>query len=49
MRELGAATARLLFARIAGSEPVSAVLPSGVVIRASCGCEPPRDEEEEIR
>jgi LacI family transcriptional regulator len=47
MRELGAATARLLFARIAGSEPASAVLPSDVVIRASCGCEPPSDEEEE--
>jgi hypothetical protein len=47
MRELGAATARLLFERIAGEEPAAAVLASDVVIRASCGCEPLSDEEEE--
>ncbi len=49
MRELGATTARLLFERIAGGEPASAVLASGVVIRASCGCEPPTEDEEEVR
>jgi len=47
MRELGVATARLLFERIAGAEPAATVLASDVVIRASCGCEPLSDEEEE--
>ena len=49
MRELGATAARLLFERIAGGVPDSVVLASDVVIRASCGCEPPTEAEEDFR
>lgn len=49
MRELGAATARVLFERIAGGTPDSVVLSSDVVIRASCGCASPSSTEEEVR
>jgi LacI family transcriptional regulator len=47
IRELGATAARLLFERCAGRLPDSVVLASEVVIRASCGCEPHRDTQEE--
>ena len=47
MRELGATAARLLFERFAGALPDSVVLASHVVTRASCGCEPHSDIEEE--
>jgi LacI family transcriptional regulator len=47
MRELGATAARLLFERCAGRLPDSVVLASDVVIRASCGCEPHGDTQEE--
>lgn len=47
MRELGATAARLLFERCAGRLPDSVVLASDVVIRASCGCEPRHEQEEE--
>jgi LacI family transcriptional regulator len=49
MRELGATAARLLFDRFAGDLPDSAVLPSDVVVRASCGCEPHSESQEEVR
>ena len=47
MRELGATAARLLFERCDGRLPEPAVLASEVVIRASCGCEPHSDTQEE--
>jgi LacI family transcriptional regulator len=43
MRTLGATAAQLLFELIADRAPDSVVLGSEVVIRASCGCEPPSD------
>ena len=49
MRALGATAARLLSERIAGAVPDSAVLASEVVVRASCGCEPPHESQEENR
>jgi LacI family transcriptional regulator len=49
MRELGAATAEVLFERISGGAPASVVLASDVVTRASCGCLPPSETEEELR
>jgi LacI family transcriptional regulator len=47
MRRLGATAAGLLFERISGGAPDSAVLASHVVIRASCGCEPQTESPEE--
>jgi LacI family transcriptional regulator len=49
MRELGATAAHLLFEQYEGRSPDSAVLASEVVIRASCGCEPPSESQEESR
>jgi len=43
MRVLGATAAQLLFELIADEAPSSVVLSSDVVVRASCGCEPPSD------
>lgn len=49
LRELGATAARTLFERIADEGPGSRVLASDVVVRASCGCEPPTEAQEELR
>ena len=49
MRALGATAARLLSERIAGAVPDSTVLASEVVVRASCGCEPSHESQEENR
>jgi LacI family transcriptional regulator len=49
MRELGATAAEMLFERFGGAMPDSVVLPSEVVIRASCGCEPHSQSQEEVR
>jgi LacI family transcriptional regulator len=49
LRELGATAARTLFELIADEGPGSRVLASDVVVRASCGCEPPTEAQEELR
>jgi len=41
MDRLGRTAAELLLQRVAGEAPESRTLPSELVIRASCGCEPP--------
>lgn len=38
IRELGGRTASVLLDRIAGQQPASVLLPTSLVIRASCGC-----------
>lgn len=41
LHELGARAARALFARMGGDVVRSAVLPTALVVRESCGCPPP--------
>ena len=48
MRALGATAAELLFERIAGGAPGSVLLGSDVVVRASCGCQPPSTTHREV-
>ena len=48
MRELGATAAKLLFERFAGAAAGSVLLASDVVLRASCGCEPPQHTHREV-
>ena len=47
LRELGACAARRLLERIRGEriDPVHDVLPTALVVRASCGCRPDADHE----
>jgi LacI family transcriptional regulator len=45
MDRLGRTAAELLSQRVAGEPSESRTLPSELVIRASCGCEPPKETD----